>query len=184
MGERLNFSKISALVLDADRFSTGIVSNILRGFGLTDHIAVESGHDAKKLLDGGRFHLLLTEALLPDMVLCDLVNWIRHHKNMTLRTMPIVVLTGYAQFSKITSARDCGVNSVVRKPVSPAVLYDHIAWSAHTDRPFVEADQYAGPCRRFHFNNAAPGLNRRLSDHPDDAMPDDHATAQEHEGVS
>ena len=168
MEERLNFSKITALVVDGDRYSTGIVSQILRGFGLNRHFIAPNGVEAKKLLAADKFDLMITECILPDMNAGELVRWVRRHANLRVRYMPIVMLTGYAHVSNITAARDSGVNSVVRKPVAPTTLFDHIAWSARTDRPFIEADAYAGPCRRFKFGEPAPGFNRRSTDHPPD----------------
>lgn len=166
MGERLNFSQISALVVDSDRFSTGIIGQILRGFGMTRHRVVGTVEEAKKLLATGGFHLLITESNLPDSSLSDFLAWIRYSPKTELRFIPVVVLTGYAFFSRVTMARDAGVNSVVRKPVSPATLFDHIVWSAQMDRPFIDADAYAGPCRRFRLGDPAPGFSRRVSDHP------------------
>jgi CheY-like chemotaxis protein len=164
--EKLNFSQIAALVVDADRYSTGIISQILRGFGVGRHTVAGTVEAATKLLTAGGYHLLITESVLPDGTLDAFVNWIRHHPKTDLRYIPIVVITGYTHFSRVRIARDCGVNSVVRKPVSPIVLFDHIAWSANTDRPFIDADAYAGPCRRFRYDDAAPGFSRRHSDHP------------------
>jgi CheY-like chemotaxis protein len=166
--ERLNFSQISALVVDGDRFSTGIIGQILRGFGMERHTAVGTVDEAKKLLVSGSYHLLITETNLADGTLGDFIAWVRRSPKEQLRFIPIVVLTGYASFSRVTTARDSGVNSVVRKPVSPATLFDHIVWSAQTDRPFIDADAYTGPCRRFRFGDPAPGHSRRVSDHAPD----------------
>lgn len=164
MVKRYNFSEISALVLDADRFSTGIIGQILHGFGMSHIITTATGSDAKRRLTTQCFHLLIAESMLPDMPLADLVGWARRHTKNEIRYMPIVVLTGYAQFSRVTAARDAGVSSVVRKPVSPATLFDHLIWAARTDRSFIEADQFAGPDRRFRRGVAAPELQRRMDD--------------------
>jgi DNA-binding response OmpR family regulator len=163
--EKLNFSQITALVVDGDRYSTGIVSQILRGFGLNRHFITATGGEGKKLLGADKFDLMITECVLPDMNAGELVRWVRRHASLRIRYMPIVMLTGYAHISNVVAARDSGVNSVVRKPVAPSTLFDHIAWSARMERPFIEADGYAGPCRRFKFGEPAPGLNRRSTDH-------------------
>lgn len=170
MAEVFNFAEVSALVVDPDRFSTGIISQILRGYGLEDLVMVTSGEEAKKLLPGGRFHLLITESVLPDIALADLVGWVRHHPKNDVRFMPIVVLTGYTQFTRVTYARDTGVNSVVRKPVAPVTLFDHIVWASRNDRPFIEADCYAGPDRRFREGTMKSGHGRRGSDPEDDMI--------------
>lgn len=168
--DSFNFSEVSALVIEPDRFSYGIIGQILRGYGLEDLVLITTGGEAKKLLPGGRFHLLLTESLLPDMAMTSLLKWIRRHPKNEVRFLPVVMLTGYAQFSRVTTARDAGVNSVVCKPVAPVTLFDHIMRAARPDRAFIDADDYAGPCRRFHDNTPDPEQSRRASDHPMEAF--------------
>jgi len=166
--EKFNFNNITALVVDGDRYSTGIVSQILRGFGLNRHFITQKGADAEKMLGAEKFDLLITECVLPDMNAGELVRWIRRHVSQRIRYIPVVMLTGYAHVSNVMAARDSGVNSVVRKPVAPTTLFDHIIWSARMERPFIEADGYVGPCRRFKYGEPAPGLNRRSTDHAAD----------------
>ncbi len=162
--DKLNFKDIAALIVDGDRFSSTLIGQILRGFGLNHHVTAVTGEEAKKQLSTNTYDLLITEAVQPVMKGADLIKWLRRHSSDRVRYISVVVLTGYAHYSGVTAVRVSGVNSVVRKPVAPSVLFDHIAWSANTDRPFIDADEYSGPCRRFHFGDAAPGLNRRVGD--------------------
>jgi DNA-binding response OmpR family regulator len=162
--EKLNFSQIEALVVDADQYSTSILGQILRGFGLTKQITIETAEEAKRRLGAGKFDLLICDAVLPDLHAGDLIKWIRRQPALNVKYMPIVVLTGYTQFSNVVVLRDAGANIVVRKPVSPNVLFDHIAWSARTDRPFIETDTYIGPDRRFKNTGPPDGVGRRKTD--------------------
>lgn len=164
MAEKLNFSQIEALVVDADQYTTSILGQILRGFGLSHHVMVETGDDAKQRLGNGHYDLVICDAQLPDMHGCDLIKWIRRQQSLTLKYVPIVVLTGYTQYSNVVALRDSGANIVVRKPVSPNILFDHIAWSARTDRPFIETDTYIGPDRRFKNTGPPEGVGRRKTD--------------------
>jgi two-component system, chemotaxis family, chemotaxis protein CheY len=184
--EALNFSQLTALIVDSDRYSQGIVTQILRGFGLTRQSIASTGTAAKEFLLGSHYDLVITECVLPDMRAAELVRWIRRLTNPAVKYVPVVMLTGYAQYSNVTAARDSGANSFVRKPIAPAVLFDHIAWSAKMERPFIEADGYMGPCRRFKFGEPAPGKNRRKSDHPSDEPQDaaQETTAKQEEPVT
>lgn len=164
MVERLNFSQIEALVVDADQYSTQILAQILRGFGLNKQLVIETGEDAKQRLGTARFDLLICDAILPDTHASDLIKWIRRQPALNIKYMPIVVLTGYTQFTNVVTLRDSGANIVVRKPVSPNVLFDHIAWSARTERPFIETDNYIGPDRRFKNTGPPDGAGRRKTD--------------------
>lgn len=177
VAERFNFAHIAALLVDGDHYSAGIISQILRGFGLTQHTVVDTVEEARRHLAAGSYDLLITESSLADGRLTDFIAWIRHSPKTELRFIPIILLTGYTQFSKVTTARDAGVNSVVCKPVSPTTMFDHIIWASRTDRPFIDADAYAGPCRRFHDNHSGPGLSRRVSDRRAEDPLHDSATA-------
>ncbi len=164
MPERLNFSQIECLVVDSDQYSTSILGQILRGFGLSKHTVIDSGEEAKRRLTAGHFDLLICDAVLPDTHASDLVKWVRRQPGLNLKYIPIVVLTGYTQYSNVVVMRDAGANIVVRKPVSPNVLFDHVAWSARTDRPFIETDNYIGPDRRFKNTGPPDGNGRRKTD--------------------
>jgi CheY-like chemotaxis protein len=164
VAEKLNFSQIEALVVDGDQYSTSILGQILRGFGLTQQVFIETAEDAKQRLTAGKFDLLICDAVLSDIHASDLIKWVRRQPGLNIKYMPIVVLTGYTQFSNVVVLRDAGANIVVRKPVSPNVLFDHIAWSARTDRPFIETDTYIGPDRRFKNIGPPEGIGRRKTD--------------------
>jgi CheY-like chemotaxis protein len=164
LAEKLNFSQISALVVDADQYAVSILGQILRGFGLSRHHTIDSGEEAKRQLSNHHYDIMICDALLPDMHAGDLVRWVRRQTELSLKYVPVVVLTGYTQFSTVVTMRDAGANIVVRKPVSPNVLFDHIAWSARTDRPYIETDTFIGPCRRFKNTGAPDGVGRRKTD--------------------
>ena len=164
MVEKLNFTQIEALVVDSDQYSTTILGQILRGFGLTRHLILETGEEARAKLASSRFDLLICDAVLPDTHATELIKWMRRQAAQNIKYMPIVVLTGYTQYSNVVNLRDAGANIVVRKPVSPNVLFDHIAWSARTERPFIETDTYIGPDRRFKNTGPPEGVGRRKTD--------------------
>ena len=164
MDEKFNFSSIAALVVDNDQYSIGILAQILRGFGLTKHTIVDRGEDAKTQLGRNKFDLIICDLVLPDMSGTDLLRWLRRHPDPPTQRAPIIVLTGYSQMSNVISARDSGANCVVKKPVAPKILFDHIVRSAMTDRPFVETPDYVGPCRRFRNTGPPDGIGRRKSD--------------------
>lgn len=164
MAEKLNFSQIECLVVDADQYSTSILGQILRGFNLSKNLVIDNGEEAKRRLPNGHYDLLICDALLPDMHASDLIKWIRRQPGLNIKYMPIVVLTGYTQYTNVVVLRDAGANIVVRKPVSANVLFDHIGWSARTDRPFIETDNYIGPDRRFKNTGPPEGVGRRKTD--------------------
>jgi CheY-like chemotaxis protein len=163
---RLNLKSVVALLVDRDPFSRGLVSQMLRGFGISTILIADTGAEAKEILGQHRPDVCFIEGALPDMAAADLLGWIRRHANRALRFAPVIVLSGYTQMRLISAARDGGANLVVRKPVSPQVLFDRLGWVAATERAFVEAPNYVGPDRRFHAVDPPDGRLKRENDQP------------------
>jgi CheY-like chemotaxis protein len=145
----MDLSSVSTLIVDDDHFTRSILVQILRAFGVTSPVLVDNAKQAKAWLANHVVDLCICEAVLPDGSAASLIRWIRRRDPNPVRFIPIIVLTGYTQRSTVAQARDAGASIVVKKPVSPRTLYDHIAWVAKSKRPFVEAGRYIGPDRRF-----------------------------------
>ena len=160
----MNFSKVKVLIVDSDQFAVEILGQILEGFGLPEARSTDKAGSARDILVDGKFDLLICEAMLKDGPGADLVRWVRSQANPRVRYIPVVMLTGHTQLGYVESGRDAGVNVVVKKPVSPTVLFDRLVWSANSPRPFIETETYVGPDRRFKFMGLPEGGGRRKTD--------------------
>ena len=167
MGQtRLNLNKVVALLADRDPYARGLVAQMLRGFGINTILTADTGAQAKELLALHRPDIAYIEGELPDMPAGELIVWIRRNANKALRQLPIIVLSGYTQMRVISAARDAGANLVVKKPVSPQILFDRLAWAANSPRSFLESGSYAGPDRRFHEVTTPGDKLHRQTDSP------------------
>jgi CheY-like chemotaxis protein len=167
MGQsRLNLKGITALIADRDAFARGLVAQMLRGFDVSTILISDTGAEAKEVLAQHAPDVIFIEGALPDMEAGELIGWIRGHAKKPLRFTPIIVLSGYTQLRLISAARDAGAHLVIKKPVSPQILFDRLMWVANFDRPFQETDNYVGPDRRFHGAPAPDGAMKRLNDEP------------------
>jgi len=167
---RLNLHGVTTLLVDSDHFTRGLVAHMLRGFGMESPTVFSAGRDAKDYLKNHMADLILVEAVLPDMEGAALIRWIRRREKNPLRFVPIIVLSGYTQLDRVSGSRDAGANIVVKKPLSPQVLYDHIAWVGRVPRPFIEAGEFAGPDRRFKTLPPPGGIERRVTVEDDDDL--------------
>jgi CheY-like chemotaxis protein len=161
---RLNLRGATTLLVDSDAFTRGLIANMIRGFGMDSPTIYENGAAAKAHLQHHYVDLCILEAVMPDMECSELICWIRRQDKSPLRFIPIIVLTSYTQHRHVQMARDAGANLIVKKPVSPKVLYDRIAWVAKVTRPFIETTKYAGPDRRFRNLEPLDGKMKRETD--------------------
>jgi two-component system chemotaxis response regulator CheY len=66
--------------------------------------------------------------------------------------MPIIMLSGHSEMSRVIEARDAGVNEFVVKPISVKSLYSRIDSLIHRLRDFVKTGKYFGTDRRRTIN--------------------------------
>ncbi len=161
---RLNLRGVTTLLVDSDQFSRGLIAQMLRGFGMDTPAIYETGAAAKAHLQHHYADLCILEAVLTDMEAAEFIRWIRRQDKSPLRFIPIIVLSSYTQHRHVAVARDAGANLIIRKPVSPRVLFDRIAWVAKVSRPFIETANYAGPDRRFRNVEPLDGKQKRETD--------------------
>ncbi len=161
--DKMKLCDIRTLIVDNDRFGVTLLVQMLHGLGLDTIKIVDTGAAAQAQLGNADFELCICDGDLSDMTAAEFLRWLRR-RTTPARFTPVMVMTAYSDFRSVTSFRDAGAHIVVKKPPSPQVLYDRIAWLAQPGRPFVEAEGYVGPDRRFKSIGPPEGIGRRATD--------------------
>jgi CheY-like chemotaxis protein len=113
-----------ALVVDDDARSRELLQQLLR----------LDGYEVRAV-DGGQAALALLEDEVPDVAVIDLrmpgmdgLELCRKIRGLapTSRKVPLVVLTGMDDEDARQAALDAGADDVLAKPVTRAVLYEHL----------------------------------------------------------
>src|SRR5262245_58557729 len=162
--ESINIRGLTFLIADPNSFFSSICHSMLRGFGANKAIEVRDAVSAIKVLREQKIDLLLCDAKLPPGGGLKLTHSIRWDSASDYRTIPILFMTSDTRTTAVAKARDCGANMVIVKPMSPASLYDRLAWIAFNPRKLVDAPTYFGPDRRFKIEGFPGGVGRRKGD--------------------
>ena len=162
----INLEKARALIVDDNAQSLDILVGVLTSFGLRNVVRKADGKEAQEELKYHAFDLILTNSALPGLNGYDLTRWLRRESDDANRQTPVIIVTSHTRRSQVETARDCGANFIVTKPISPAVMLERILWVAKGDRLFIECDAYIGPDRRG--RNQGPPV-----EHPDGRRRDD-----------
>jgi two-component system, chemotaxis family, chemotaxis protein CheY len=160
----INLRDLLILVADPSPYLCMLVHGILRGFGANKVLEVRNSFGVLETLVGQKIDILLCDARLPPHGGLSLTRAIRRNSENENRTMPILLMTSDTREAGITGARDVGANMVIAKPLSPASLYDRLAWVAFNPRQFVDTESYFGPDRRFKIEGYPGGVGRRKGD--------------------
>lgn len=82
--------------------------------------------------------------------------------------LPIIMMTGHSEMSRVKHARDAGVTEFVVKPITAKAILDRLQAVIMRPRPFVKTDAYFGPDRRRRDTPGYKGPLRRERDQPVD----------------
>lgn len=155
---------IRALVIDGNPASLEMLSQVLGGFRLQRLKPCASSREARALLASDLFDLIVIEFVLPDEDAISLARHIRSDPTLPNHATPIIILHDHTPMDMVVRARDAGVNTIVRKPITPAVLLGQIEWIARSDRQFITVDTYVGPDRRFRRLPLPSGVTERRAE--------------------
>ena len=160
----INLRDTVILIADSSSYLSMLVHGMLRGFGATKILEVRDSMNVLQALSNQKFDVLLCDARLPPHGGLKLTHAIRRKTDNENRMMPVLVMSSDTRETAIRRARDVGANMVIAKPISPASLYDRLAWVALTPRQFIDTPTYFGPDRRFKIEGYPGGVGRRKSD--------------------
>ena len=143
-----NFDNISVLLAEDIRMMQDLTCYALGCLGIKNVLRAENGQRAYEL-----YH-----AKNPDIIICDwqmapvngleLVKLIRQDKTSVMRTVPIIMLTGFASEAYVMEARDAGVNEFLVKPFTGESLASRLVSVIERPKSYVETATYFGPDRR------------------------------------
>lgn len=163
MTRRNEYEEIRVLIVDDDRFMLSLIKTILQSLGFKDIIDVTDAADAFKAIKQLIPDLIITDWEMSPLDGLDLIRMIRKAGDSPNNFIPIILLTAHTEVKRITEARDAGVNEVVAKPISAAVLGKRIDSVINHPRSFIRTDTYFGPDRRR--QNLGPPRGKRERRH-------------------
>jgi CheY-like chemotaxis protein len=158
------FNLVRVLVVDDNKQMRVLVRELLRALDIR---VCDEGADAEeglKLLRGLRHDLVITDLAMGKQDGIAFARRIRTMPDNPYPTVPIIMMTGHAEMSRVEAAIDAGVNTFLAKPISARSLADHVASALNDRRPFVRTATFFGPDRRRRQNPDYRGPLRRAED--------------------
>lgn len=148
MMEKVDLSTVNFLVVDGNRLSAELVSDLLKTLGAVNVDIAEEYLSAISILRSGGIDVLITELHLKPKDGLELIRTVRRDLGPAARQMPIMALTAKSEAEQVKAARDAGVTEFLAKPYGVEAFYRRIVGLIARPRSFVDSEIYFGPDRR------------------------------------
>ena len=139
------FSTIKVLVVDDEHYMRKVVRTLLMSIG------VRTVYEAAEAVSG----LDVIRTMAPDVVIVDwempgldgrgFVRMVRSPETFPYPDIPIIMLTGHSERSRVIEAMQSGVHEFLLKPVSSKALADRLTAVLNNPRKLVRNGDYYGP---------------------------------------
>ncbi|MBL8574395.1 MAG: response regulator [Hyphomicrobiaceae bacterium] len=143
----LDLSTLTFLLIDDSAYMRTILRTMLQGFGARRIVEAEDGASGLEAMDRANPDILILDWVMPILDGADMVRMIRNPQN-PYAFVPIIMVTGHTERSRIIEARKLGIHELLCKPISAKALYQRISSVIMHPREFVKGSGYFGPAPR------------------------------------
>lgn len=155
---------ITVLIVDDNHHMRSLIKELLKAVGVNKVFEAADPTEAFELLKTNPIDLLLVDFSMPMIDGVEFVHMIRNSADSPNPFIPIIMVTGHSERSKVTAARDAGVNEFLVKPINAKSLLMRLQAVADNPRQFIKVNNYFGPDRRRGANPKYEGPWRRRDD--------------------
>lgn len=142
------FGALKVLLADDNQHMRAIIVAILKGIGIKHLREACDGAEALQILREWPADLAIVDFQMQPLDGVEFTHMVRNSADSRDPYLPIIMMTGFAERSRVVEARDAGVTEFVVKPVTARSIIDRINAVIFHPRPFIRTDDYFGPMRR------------------------------------
>jgi two-component system chemotaxis response regulator CheY len=159
---KYNYSKLKVLIADDSEFMRKLIRELIDILHISNVRVAPDAMAAWGILHEFNPDLIFTDWNMPPTSGLEFVRRVRSDKTVPNNFVPIIMVTGYREMTRVREARDAGVNELIIKPLTTSVLFDRIQSVVEDTRDFIRTDEFFGPDRRRGKRPPYQGVERRL----------------------
>jgi CheY-like chemotaxis protein len=148
-------SSTRILLVDNEQNMRKVIRSLLLYIGVRDVYEVGDGAAGLEAIQSLNPDIVLLDWEMPMLNGREFLKMVRSPGLFSNPDIPIVMLSGRVERSRVIEAMQLGVNEYLRKPVSAKTLLERIVTIRTKPRPMVRRGQYYGPAPRVLAAEAA-----------------------------
>jgi two-component system, chemotaxis family, chemotaxis protein CheY len=136
------------LVVDDEHYMRKVVRALLMSVGVKTVYEAPDGPSGLEMIRNHQPDVVIVDWQMPGLDGSGFVRMVRSPETFPYPNVPIIMLTGHGERSKVVEAIQIGVNEFLLKPVSSKSLYNRLLSVLTKPRPLVKTSGYYGPVPR------------------------------------
>jgi len=140
--------ELTVLVVEDSELMMEVIVGILTKLGFGQILRAPDGEQGFSVFQRMKPDLIITDWHMEPVDGLEMTRWIRRNKYSVKRTIPIILMTGFTEQSRITNARDVGITEILVKPFTANELARRLMHVIDMPRDFIETEMFFGPDRR------------------------------------
>lgn len=163
-----SLASLQVLLVDDNQHMRAITSAVLQSASIRKVREATDGAAALEILREHPVDLVIVDFNMFPLDGVEFTRLVRNSPDSANPYLPIIMMTGHSEKSRVYEARDAGVTEFVVKPITAKAILDRIQAVIFKPRPYVKTDGYFGPDRRRVQSGAYNGPWRRAQDNSRD----------------
>ena len=155
---------LRVLLVDDNQHMRAIVQTVLSGVGVAQIRETRDGSEALSMLREWPADLAIVDFQMEPIDGVEFTRMVRNAPDSRNPYLPIIMMTGHSERTRVMEARDAGVTEFVAKPLTAKSVLERIHAVIYRPRPFVRTADYFGPDRRRRQDPNFNGPWRRSTD--------------------
>lgn len=142
------FAALKVLVVDDELYMRKVVRTMLASIGVRNVYEAPDGQSGLQFIRATPPDIVILDWEMPGLDGSSFVRMVRSPATFPYPDVPIIMLTGHGERSRVIEAVKIGVNEFLLKPVSSKSLQDRLTSVLVKPRPLVQTGDYYGPAPR------------------------------------
>jgi two-component system, chemotaxis family, chemotaxis protein CheY len=142
------FAATKVLVVDDEHYMRKVVRTLLMSIGIRTVYEAPDGPAGLELIRNMAPDVVIVDWQMPGLDGASFVRMVRSPDTFPFPDVPIIMLTGHGERSRVIEAVQIGVNEFLLKPVSSKALQGRLLSVLTKPRPIVQSSGYYGPVPR------------------------------------
>jgi CheY-like chemotaxis protein len=160
----VGLENVRVLLVDDNQHMRSIVVAVLAGVGIKFVRETRDGVEALAALRDWSPDIAIVDFQMSPTDGVEFTRLVRNDPESKNPYLPIIMMTGHSERSRVLEARDAGVTEFVAKPLTAKHVLDRMKAVILNPRAFIRTETYFGPDRRRRRDPEYAGPLRRSED--------------------